>query len=83
MQALLTLARHDHTRECLLLVEAIIETPGLMPRLIDVLRPKNREQGTATPASKDRSPGAPAGIREQRSGNRDQRPKTRGRKVEA
>jgi NADH-quinone oxidoreductase subunit C len=26
---------------------------------------KNREQGIATPASKDRSPGSPAGIREQ------------------
>jgi len=33
MQALLTLARHERTRECLLLLEAILETPGLMPRL--------------------------------------------------
>jgi transcriptional regulator with XRE-family HTH domain len=40
MQALLTLARHDNTRECLLLLEAILETPGLMPRLSEVLRPK-------------------------------------------
>jgi transcriptional regulator with XRE-family HTH domain len=39
-QALITLAQHDHTRDCLLLLEAIIETPGLMPRLIEVLRPK-------------------------------------------
>jgi transcriptional regulator with XRE-family HTH domain len=38
--ALLTLARHDHTRECLLLLEAILETPGLMPRLTEVLRPR-------------------------------------------
>ena len=50
-QALLTLARHDHSRECLLLLEAIMETPGLMLRLTEVLRPKlqgtgNREQGT-------------------------------------
>ena len=44
MQSLLTLARHDHTRECLLLLESILETPGLMPRLSEVLRPKNREQ---------------------------------------
>ena len=44
MQALLTLARHDNTRECLLLLEAILETPGLMPRLSEVLRPKVREQ---------------------------------------
>jgi transcriptional regulator with XRE-family HTH domain len=37
--ALLTLARHDHSRECLLLLESILETPGLMPRLLEVLRP--------------------------------------------
>ena len=39
-QALLTLAQHDHSRECLLLLEAILETPGLAPRLVEVLRPK-------------------------------------------
>jgi len=85
MQSLLTLARHDHTRECLLLLESILETPGLMPRLSEVLRPKNREHGTATPsskdrspgtpvatpASKDRSPGTPVGNREQGTGNRE------------
>jgi transcriptional regulator with XRE-family HTH domain len=38
--ALLTLARHEHSRECLLLLEAILETPGLVPRLAEVLRPK-------------------------------------------
>ena len=37
--ALLTLARHDQSRECLLLLESILETPGLMPRLLEVLRP--------------------------------------------
>jgi transcriptional regulator with XRE-family HTH domain len=40
MKALLTLARHDNSRECLLLLEAILETPGLAPRLAEVLRPK-------------------------------------------
>ncbi|MGD0941640.1 MAG: helix-turn-helix transcriptional regulator [Terracidiphilus sp.] len=82
MQSLLTLARHDHTRECLLLLEAILETPGLMPRLTDVLRPKNRDQRTE--------------IRDHKSENGDQRfaeqsavrlpkrgPKTRSRKDEA
>lgn len=38
--ALLTVARHERTRECLLLLEAILETPGLAPRLAEVLRPK-------------------------------------------
>ena len=50
-QALLTLARHERSRESLLLLEAIRETPGLMPRLTEVLRPKiqrteNRDQGS-------------------------------------
>jgi len=40
MHALLTLARNDRSRECLLLLEAILETPGLAPRLTEVLRPK-------------------------------------------
>jgi transcriptional regulator with XRE-family HTH domain len=39
-QALLALARHEHSRDCLLLLEAILETPGLAPRLVEVLRPK-------------------------------------------
>ena len=39
-QALLTLARQERSRESLLLLEAILETPGLMPRLTEVLRPK-------------------------------------------
>jgi len=61
-QALLTLARHEHTRDCLLLMEAILETPGLTPRLTEVLRPK--KQGS--------------GNRDQRSENRDQAAGGRG-----
>ncbi len=37
-QALLVLARQEHSRDCLLLLEAILETPGLRPRLSEVLR---------------------------------------------
>jgi len=37
--ALLTLARHEQSRDCLLLLEAVLETPGLMSRLMEVLRP--------------------------------------------
>jgi transcriptional regulator with XRE-family HTH domain len=40
--ALLTLAKHEKTRECLLLLEAVIETPGLVERLSEVLR-KDRD----------------------------------------
>jgi transcriptional regulator with XRE-family HTH domain len=58
-QALITLARHEHSRECLLLLEAILETPGLAPRLCEVLRPKmqgtgNREQGTGNGAGEQK-----------------------------
>ncbi len=37
-QALLMIARHEKTRECLLLLETILDTPGLAARLTDVLR---------------------------------------------
>ncbi|GGG96911.1 helix-turn-helix domain-containing protein [Silvibacterium dinghuense] len=42
-QALLTLARHENTRDCLLLMEAVIEAPGLVERLLEVLRPAKPE----------------------------------------
>ena len=38
-KALLTLARHPESRQCLLLLESLIETPGLVDRLVEVLRP--------------------------------------------
>ena len=38
-QALLALAKHKNTRQCLLLLEAVIETPGLVERLLEVLSP--------------------------------------------
>src|SRR5450755_1441218 len=38
-KALLTLAKHPDSRQCLLLVESLIETPGLVERLVEVLRP--------------------------------------------
>jgi transcriptional regulator with XRE-family HTH domain len=39
-QALLKAARHDDSRKCLLLLEAILDTPGLVDRLSAVLRPE-------------------------------------------
>jgi len=38
--ALLTLARHDDSRTCLVLLGEILENPGLAERLMEVLRPK-------------------------------------------
>lgn len=39
-RALLRLAKHEDSRKCLLLLEAILETPGLADRLFQVLRPE-------------------------------------------
>lgn len=39
-QALLTVANHADSRRCFLLIEAIIETPALLDRLFQVLRPE-------------------------------------------
>jgi transcriptional regulator with XRE-family HTH domain len=38
-QALLTLAMHQDTRRCLMLMNAILGTPGLADRLLEVLAP--------------------------------------------
>ena len=55
-QALLTLAQHEHTRECLLLMESILETPGLVARLTEVTgEAGNREQGTGNRSGKGQS----------------------------
>jgi transcriptional regulator with XRE-family HTH domain len=54
--ALLTLARNDHSRECLLLLEAILETPGLGPRLAEVLRPKLEHKAHDVNTHKDGLP---------------------------
>lgn len=37
--ALLALSRHEDSRRCLLLLESVLETPALVERLIQVLRP--------------------------------------------
>ncbi len=38
-RALLSLARHEDSRKCLILLAEIIETPGLIDRLFQVLKP--------------------------------------------
>jgi len=39
-RALLSVAKHENSRKCLLLLEAILDTPGLADRLFQVLRPE-------------------------------------------
>ncbi len=41
-QALLHLARHDDSRKCLVLLDAILDNPGLAERLLQVLKPNGR-----------------------------------------
>ena len=38
--ALLTLANHDDSRQCLLLLKAVLDTPGLVDRLCEALSPQ-------------------------------------------
>jgi hypothetical protein len=47
-QALLTLAQNKDTRRCLLLLESVLETPSLVERLLQVLRPESAAAQTAT-----------------------------------
>jgi len=44
-QALLHLARRDDSRQCLVLLDAILETPGLAERLFEVLKPGAARNG--------------------------------------
>ena len=48
-RALLSLAKHEDSRKCLLLLESILENPGLADRLFQVLRsdPQAPERGKA------------------------------------
>jgi transcriptional regulator with XRE-family HTH domain len=55
-KALLALARHRDTRQCLLMLEAVMETPGLVERLLEVLSPERTESvKTAEKAPKKQS----------------------------
>jgi transcriptional regulator with XRE-family HTH domain len=43
-QALLTVANHADSRRCLLLMEAVLKTPALVERLLQVLKPEAATQ---------------------------------------
>jgi len=42
-RALLNLAKHEDSRRCLVLLDAILETPQLVERLLSVLRPQEEK----------------------------------------
>src|ERR1700760_316944 len=68
-RALLAAAQHGDTRRCLLLLAAILETPSLADRLLEVLRPElapRRKQSAVKASTGQRSP-ARNGIRNSNS----------------
>jgi transcriptional regulator with XRE-family HTH domain len=44
-QTLLSVSMHDDSRRCLILLKAIVDTPGLADRLFQVLRPESGVNG--------------------------------------
>lgn len=48
-RALLTLAKHEDSRACLLLLESVLETPSLAERLLDLLRPAIQTTAVSAP----------------------------------
>lgn len=57
-QALLTLARHEESREVLIMLEEVLKTPGLVARLTDALRPAAAAESKSALATKQGSKAA-------------------------
>jgi transcriptional regulator with XRE-family HTH domain len=78
-RALLAAAQHEDTRRCLLLLAAILETPSLADRLLEVLRPElaTRRKHSATKDGTDqrstdqRSTGQRSTVRNGRRSTRE------------
>ncbi|HTW49054.1 MAG TPA: helix-turn-helix transcriptional regulator [Acidobacteriaceae bacterium] len=75
-QALLAIAKHEATRRCLLLLQAVIETPGLVDRLFDVLAAPDSEGRTprvrtTAEAAHSTSPTRGRAVRRARKGRRE------------
>lgn len=51
-QALLNLAKHSDSRQCLLLLGEILDTPGLAERLLGVLRPETGRLSIVKPPAR-------------------------------
>lgn len=58
-RALLSVAKHENSRACLLLLESVLETPSLAERLMELLRPANGVEAAETRV-RESGPGAPA-----------------------
>jgi transcriptional regulator with XRE-family HTH domain len=58
-QALLMLAHHEDSRRCLLLLQAVLETPSLAERLLQVLKPATLTQPARKKSTKPRTTAKP------------------------
>ena len=56
--ALLALSRHEDSRRCLLLLESVLETPALVDRLMQVLRPEGSVVASAKSVPQRQKPRA-------------------------
>jgi transcriptional regulator with XRE-family HTH domain len=68
-RALLAAAQHDDTRRCLLLLAAILETPSLADRLLEVLRPELAPRTRHPKNGTEKRSAARNGDRHTRDGN--------------
>ena len=57
--ALLALSRHEDSRRCLLLLESVLETPALVDRLMQVLRPESTALAAAESVPQRLKPRSP------------------------
>ncbi len=73
-RALRAVAMHADSRQCLLLLGSIVETPNLVARLLEVLRPNGGEPAKAAPGTSFGAPGiavSPASTRRRSSRRED------------
>ena len=61
-QALLAVAHHEDSRRCLLLLEAVLETPTLAGRLLQVLKPASVSQPARKRLAKPRTTAKPRSV---------------------
>ncbi|MGI8773156.1 MAG: transcriptional regulator [Acidobacteriaceae bacterium] len=78
-KALRAVALHDDSRGCLLLLEAVLETSGLVERLLEVLRPE-RTSNAAERLRVSTTQPAPAAARSQSSARSSGEPASNGRR---
>lgn len=79
--ALLAVSRHDDSRRCLLLLQAVIETPGLVDRLFEVLGARESFPQGLKPQSSDTAVGTAEALSFQSGASRDPLGKSAGKKA--